>query len=95
MIRPHPIRGRKEGDRLEGFRFTLRMKRRNTVSVTPAIGASTVAGAMRTFPIWKDSGTLTWAGGVVAVGGVSSTCAHPYSIVILSCLVKIGSLSDA
>src|SRR5690349_8801983 len=28
-----------------------RMKRRNTVSVTPAMGASTVAGAMRTGPI--------------------------------------------
>ena len=29
----------------------LRIKRRNTVSVTPAMGASTVAGAMRTGPI--------------------------------------------
>ena len=37
MIRPQPPR--------------LRMKRRKTVSVTPAIGASTVAGAMRTGPM--------------------------------------------
>jgi len=29
----------------------LRMKRRNTVSVTPAMGASTVAGAIFTGPI--------------------------------------------
>ena len=43
MISPHPPR--------------LRMKRRKTVSVTPAMGASTVAGAMRTFPIVTDEGT--------------------------------------
>jgi hypothetical protein len=35
----------------------LRMKRLKTVSVTPAIGANTVAGAMRTFPIATDDGT--------------------------------------
>ena len=29
----------------------LRIKRRNTVSVTPAMGASTVAGATRTGPM--------------------------------------------
>src|ERR1700688_5056271 len=39
MIRPHPPR--------------LRMKRRKTVSVTPAIGARTVAGAMVTAPMEK------------------------------------------
>jgi hypothetical protein len=33
------------------------MKRRNTVSVTPAIGARTVAGEMRTPPIRTDDGT--------------------------------------
>src|SRR6185369_12471390 len=43
MISPHPPR--------------LRMKRRNTVSVTPAMGASTVAGAMRTFPMVNQEGT--------------------------------------
>src|SRR5580658_6675804 len=39
MIRPQPSR--------------LRMKRRNTVSVTPAMGARTVAGAIFTVPIAK------------------------------------------
>src|ERR1700758_1990252 len=35
----------------------LRIKRRNTVSVTPAMGASTVAGASLTPPSWNDIGT--------------------------------------
>jgi len=39
------------------------MKRRKTVSVTPAMGASTVAGAIRTFPIVSEDGT-----GCVAAG---------------------------
>src|SRR5712675_49080 len=43
MIRPQPSR--------------LRMKRRKTVSVTPAIGASTVAGAIRTAPMERLAGT--------------------------------------
>src|ERR1700716_4079038 len=43
MISPHPPR--------------LRMKRRNTVSVTPAIGASTVAGAIWTPPMERLEGT--------------------------------------
>src|SRR5207248_7809126 len=34
----------------------LRMKRRNTVSVTPAMGASTAAGAIRSAPIEKCAG---------------------------------------
>jgi hypothetical protein len=38
------------------------MKRRNTVSVTPAIGASTVAGATSTPPITTEAGTRTAAG---------------------------------
>src|SRR5439155_4522480 len=42
MIRPHPLR--------------WRMKRRNTVSVTPAMGARTVAGATRTGPIVSVDG---------------------------------------
>src|SRR5437588_399649 len=33
------------------------MKRRNTVSVTPAMGARMVAGAMRTAPKFTDAGT--------------------------------------
>src|SRR6202051_162310 len=43
MIRPQPPR--------------LRIKRRNTVSVTPAMGARTVAGAIRTLPMKRVSGT--------------------------------------
>ena len=35
------------------------MNRRNTVSVTPAIGASTVAGEILTEPIRTDEGTTT------------------------------------
>ena len=48
MSRPHPPR--------------LRMNRRNTVSVTPAMGASTVAGAIRTPPIenWVGNGRMTF-----------------------------------
>src|ERR1700691_193249 len=42
--------------------LALRMKRRNTVSVTPAIGASTVAGATATPPITTDAGTRAEAG---------------------------------
>src|SRR5438477_3037552 len=37
-------------------KLALRMKRRKTVSVTPAMGARMVAGAMRTLPIWTDCG---------------------------------------
>ena len=43
MISPHPPR--------------LRMKRRKTVSVTPAMGASTVAGAISTPPMHTRAGT--------------------------------------
>jgi hypothetical protein len=38
------------------------MKRRKTVSVTPAIGARTVAGAMRTLPMCSSAGTLVLLG---------------------------------
>jgi hypothetical protein len=34
------------------------MKRRKTVSVTPAMGARTVAGEMVTFPIESEVGTV-------------------------------------
>src|SRR5258706_5028929 len=43
MINPHPPR--------------LRINRRNTVSVTPAIGANTVAGRISTPPKSSDGGT--------------------------------------
>src|ERR1700674_1351324 len=35
----------------------LRIRRRKTVSVTPAMGARTVAGAIVTGPIWSVRGT--------------------------------------
>jgi hypothetical protein len=38
------------------------MNRRNTVSVTPAIGAKTVAGEIVTEPIRKAEGTRTCVG---------------------------------
>jgi hypothetical protein len=47
MISPHPPR--------------LRMNRRKTVSVTPAMGASTVAGAIFTDPIDKWVGKRNMA----------------------------------
>src|SRR5712692_8851826 len=37
----------------------LRIKRRNTVSVTPAMGARTVAGATETAPIFSLDGKTT------------------------------------
>lgn len=43
------------------------MKRRNTVSVTPAIGARTVAGETVTEPIWSVFGT-TFAGALSRAG---------------------------
>src|SRR5258708_40208181 len=52
-------------------KLALRMKRRKTVSVTPAIGARMVAGAMRTLPIWRDSGALAPCGTVVVLAGLS------------------------
>src|SRR6202451_2956708 len=42
--------------------LALRIKRRNTVSVTPAMGANTVAGATGTPPITTDAGTRAEAG---------------------------------
>src|SRR5271168_4265025 len=42
--------------------LALRINRRNTVSVTPAIGANTVAGATSTPPISIDAGTRATAG---------------------------------
>jgi len=53
----------------------LRMKRRKTVSVTPAMGASTVAGAMRTLPISKLGGKLVigpWFFYILAGGGAET-----------------------
>src|SRR3569623_1425900 len=44
------------------------MNRRNTVSVTPAIGASTVAGATSTGPLRISVGTQTPSGIACAMG---------------------------
>ena len=45
-----------------------RMKRRKTVSVMPAIGASTVAGVMATPPICKHDATFASAGAARSAG---------------------------
>src|SRR5690349_22523083 len=52
-------------------KLAWRMKRRKTVSVTPAMGASTVAGAMETLPICRDSGTRASSGTVIELAGFS------------------------
>ncbi len=49
-------------------RLAWRMKRRKTVSVTPAIGASTVAGATSTVPIRTSAGTRVSAGIACSMG---------------------------
>src|SRR5690348_2297039 len=45
MIRPHPP--------------WERIRRRKTVSVTPTMGASTVAGSIRVLPIWNPDGNIS------------------------------------
>src|SRR5437660_9216662 len=52
-------------------KLALRMNRRKTVSVTPAIGARIVAGAMRILPIWREFGTRAPCGATVALAGFS------------------------
>ena len=47
------------------------MKRRKTVSVTPAMGARTVAGAMWTLPMWRDGGDAGLRSGMVWASGMS------------------------
>src|SRR5437764_6524886 len=58
---------------VSGFwvKLASRMKRRKTVSVTPAMGASTVAGPMRNLPIWTHSGTRAPEGTVLTAAGFS------------------------
>ncbi len=48
--------------------LALRMNRRKTVSVTPAMGASTVAGATVTPPITTDAGTRAFSGIACSTG---------------------------
>jgi hypothetical protein len=44
------------------------MKRRKTVSVTPDMGARTVAGEIATFPILRDAGNTRAGVGLYSVG---------------------------
>src|SRR5579859_621610 len=86
MIRPHPPR--------------LRIKRRNTVSVTPAIGARTVAGAMRIPPTASDNGKASIMFGCLILAGWKrkllqarqNTRDIPMKIVQAAVLVLVGAL---
>ena len=50
------------------------MKRRKTVSVTPAMGASTVAGRISTLPMETDAGTRAPAGATRSAGLSKNLC---------------------
>src|SRR5215831_19708727 len=63
MMSPHPPR--------------LRMKRRKTVSVTPAMGARTVAGEIVTVPIGRVVGIGFWGRGWPFCGAGSSRAGVP------------------
>src|SRR5215469_6925845 len=60
MTRPQADLSR-QASALQLPNLTLRTKRRNTVSVTPAMGASTVAGAISTPPMLTDARMLSGA----------------------------------
>ena len=64
----------------------LLMKRRKTVSVTPAMGASTVAGATRTLPMRISAGTRAVCG--MARAAVMAELSHSF---IVCCEVLLGS----
>ena len=59
--------------------LALRMKRRKTVSVTPAMGARTVAGATVTGPIWREAGTRVPGGMGCSCGLSQCFFIQPYS----------------
>src|SRR5580765_4489547 len=82
MISPHPPR--------------LRMKRRKTVSVTPAMGARTVAGEMLTDPICSVAGTNREARTCVARAPPPATASVFSAATELSqnFLIRVGSLLD-
>jgi len=61
ILRPKNAIGRSELSHDRPHPPRLRMKRRNTVSVTPAMGAKTVAGSIGTFPIITRAGTVATA----------------------------------
>src|SRR5271167_447381 len=69
MIRPHPPR--------------FLIKRRKTVSVTPAMGASTVAGAISTLPIFRVAGTPR-AGPAVSSGAKGASPVRVTAASVLS-----------
>ena len=50
------------------------MKRRKTVSVTPAMGARTVAGAILTLPMVKLAGTRVCSGMACSTGESQRFC---------------------
>src|ERR1019366_7079379 len=92
IIRPQPPR--------------LRIKRRNTVSVTPAMGASTVAGRISTPPSDTDAGTRASAGALRSAGLSKYLCitdsldSNPHfyirmhSFVVDQVLLNLGELSS-
>src|SRR5579871_4344086 len=63
--------------------LALLMKRRKTVSVTPAMGASTVAGATRTLPTLKLAGTRASAGMACSNGASHFFCSSVYRFFIV------------
>src|SRR5947209_3537191 len=58
------------------------MKRRKTVSVTPAMGASTVAGAIWTLPMVKLAGTRACSGIACSTGASHFFCSSVYRFFI-------------
>ena len=55
-------------------RLAFLMKRRKTVSVTPAMGARTVAGAISTAPMAKRAGTRVCSGMACSRGASQRFC---------------------
>ena len=88
MIRPHPdcwlvdVASTSALSVPEVNRLAFLMNRRNTVSVTPAIGASTVAGAIRTPPMAKLAGTRPCSGIAYATGSSHRFCSSVYRFFI-------------
>src|SRR5689334_15069756 len=58
-------------------KLVLRIKRRKTVSVTPAMGARMVAGSTRKFAIWRHCGTRAPLNTVMGWAGFSQNLCMP------------------
>ena len=73
-----PLRAARHDDTVGGVVNWLAflMKRRKTVSVTPAMGARTVAGAMVTLPMVKLAGTRACAGIACSAGESHFFCSR-------------------